>query len=215
MSSTTANPKNIVIFGGTGQTGRELVKQSLELGHHVRVLARNADKAKTLPDAVEVQLGDAKNADDVEKALEGQDVVLCSVGGQSISDSTSRSEITQLIVSHMKAKSISRLIVCSVVGIGESANHLGWFSRMITGIFLKHAMNDHRAQEQIIVDSGLEYVIIRPPQLVNGPLTKSYRTATEHESFRASKVSRADVAHAMLSAIEDSKWLGACVSISA
>ena len=167
-----------------------------------------------MPDAVDVLLGDAKNSDDVAKALEGQDAVLCSVGGQSISDSTSRSEITRLIVSHMKAQSISRLVVCSVVGIGESGDHLGWFSRVLTGIFLKHAMNDHRAQEAIVVDSGLEYVIIRPPQLVNGPLTKSYRTATEHESFRASKISRADVAHAMLSAIEDSKWLEACVSIS-
>ena len=206
--------KNIVIFGATGQTGKVLVTQALALGYKVRVLARNPDKAQLLPKEVEVHIGDGMDAAAVEKALEGQDAVLCAVGGQSLKDATTRTTVTQIIVSEMQKRSISRIIVCSVVGIGASSAHLGWFSRMITGFFLKNAMADHHAQEEVIKNSGLDYVIFRPPQLINAPKTERYSIAEEQEVFRATKIARSDVAHAMLNALEHEKWLGKHLSIS-
>lgn len=212
--SESPPPLRMVIFGGTGQTGTELVEQALAQGHSVRVLARNPEKAKALPEQVEIQLGDATDAAAVAAAIEGQDAVLCAVGGQGLSDAVTRSQVTELILAEMQRQSVHRLVLCSVVGIGESAAHLGWFSRQITGIFLKHAMADHRQQEALVRASELDWVIIRPPQLVNGPLTEGYRIATEAESFRASRVNRADVAHAMLRALHTSEWQGQCLSIS-
>ena len=204
----------IVIFGGTGQTGMELVRQGLAAGYAVRVLARNPEKAKLLPQGVDVHIGDATNPEAVSKALQDQDAVLCAVGGKGISDSTTRTEITRVIVEQMKKQSIRTLVVCSVVGLGQSAAHLGWFSRMVTGFFLKHAMTDHRNQEAIIMASGLDVIVFRPPQLVNGDKTESYKLAKESEEFSATKVSRADVAHAMLRALEQEDWIGSFFSIS-
>ena len=153
--------RNIVIFGGTGQTGIELVRQGLDAGYTVRVLARSREKAASLPEAVDVQIGDATDPEAVSLVLQGQDAVICAVGGQGLGDATTRTAITKLIVEEMQKQSIRKLIVCSVVGLGESSAHLGWFSRMVTGFFLKHAMTDHRNQEKIITDSGLDFIVFR------------------------------------------------------
>ena len=212
--ATALQHKNIVIFGATGQTGMELVHQSLAAGYTVRVLARNPEKAKLLPKEVEVHIGDGNDAKAVGTAILGQDAVLCAVGGQSLKDATTRTRVTQVIVSEMQKEGVSRLVVCSVVGIGVSSAHLGWFSRLITGFFLKNAMADHHAQEEVIKKSGLDYVIFRPPQLINAPKTETYNIAEEQEPFRASKVPRSDVAHAMLKALENDEWLGKHLSIS-
>ena len=213
MSDVMKNNK-IVIFGGTGQTGMELVRQGLALGYTVRVLARNPEKARMLPEGIDIQIGDATNPEAVSKALLDQDAVLCAVGGQGLGDSTTRTEVTKIIVEQMQKQSIQKLVVCSVVGIGKSSSHLGWFSRMVTGVFLKHAMNDHRNQEEILKTSGLDIVVFRPPQLINGEKTESYRLASETEEFSATKVRRSDVAHAMLCALDQKDWIGSFLSIS-
>ena len=214
MGTRSLENESIVIFGGTGQTGRELVQQALQRGYSVRVLARNPEKAQLLPDGVEVQIGDATDPVAVSSALNGQNAVLCAVGGQGLKDSTTRTEVTKQIVAEMKKQSIRKVVVCSVVGIAESSAHLGWFSRMITGFFLKHAMMDHRNQEEILKNSGLDVVVFRPPQLVNGEKTENYNLAKATENFSATKVRRSDLAHAMLNALERENWIGSFFSIS-
>ena len=205
---------NIVIFGGTGQTGKHLVLQALSMGYSVRVLARNPEKARSLPKEVEVHIGDATDPTAVAKALEGQNAVLCAIGGQGLKDSTTRTKVTQQIIVQMKQESIRHLVVCSVVGIGESSSHLGWFSRFFSKMILKNALVDHRNQEDLIKKSGLDYVVFRPPQLMGGEATKAYRMAEEHESFQATTIRYADVAHAMVLALEKEGWVGKFFSIS-
>ena len=214
MSTKDSSALRLLIVGGTGQTGRVLVDQALAQGHQVRVLARNPEKAATLPDEVEVQLGDAIDPQAIHAAVSDQDAVLCAIGGQGLSDSSTRSRATQPIVAAMHAQSVARLVVCSVVGLGASTAHLGWFSRMLTGMVLKNALADHQKQEELVCASTLDWVIFRPPQLTNGALTEGYKLARETDAFSASKVSRADVAHAMLRAVQSTEWVGQRLSIS-
>jgi len=214
MTKSSQQLKKIVIFGGTGQTGRQLVQQSLSAGYIVRVLARDANKAKKLHANVEVQIGDATDALAVAKALEDQHAVLCAVGGQGLKDASTRTQITQTIISEMQKQSIKKLVVCSVVGIGKSSAHLGWFSRFFSNLILKHAIADHRQQEALITDSQLDYVVFRPPQLIDGEMTREYLLAEEDEPFRATKIRRSDVAHAMIEALKKDEWIGKHFSIS-
>lgn len=214
METSSKVHTNVVIFGGTGQTGKELVKQALQVGYTVRVLARNSEKARDLPEEVDVHIGDATDSNAVSAVLEGQDAVLCAIGGQGLKDSTTRTKTTQTIITQMQKHGVQKLVVCSVVGIGESAAHLGWFSRFFSGMILKHAISDHQKQEQLINESGLDSVIFRPPQLVQGGMTKKYRLAEEGEVFRATTIRRSDVAHAMITALNKEEWSGKCFSIS-
>ena len=72
----------IVIFGGTGALGQLLVQQALELGHEVLVPARTPSKMTVTHEALTIVQGDGKDINAVSKAIKGQDVVLCAVGGE-------------------------------------------------------------------------------------------------------------------------------------
>ena len=214
MERVEPSAKKIVIFGASGQTGVHLVKQGIEKGYKVRALVRSREKAAAFSDQVELYIGDATDADTVSRCIEGQDVVLCAVGGHGLKDSSTRSRITEHIIASMKQHGVPRLIVCSVLGLGKSVHHLSWFSRLFVRFVLKHVMEDHRRQEELIKNSALDVVVFRPPQLIDGEKTERYRLADEEEPFRGSKINRGDVAHAMITAIDSDEWLGKYLSIS-
>ena len=206
---------NIAVFGGTGQTGKRIVEQALELGHSVTVLARTPEKMNISHPKLEVIQGDALVSEDVFSILPECDAVLCALGGEGLKDCTSRTKATQHIISGMKKHSVPVIVVCSVLGLGKSSQHLSFMSKLFTKILLKNPMIDHGAQEEIVLNSELEWVIIRPPRLIDGAKTEKYKLVEEtEEGFVGTQVSRADVAHSMLVALNNKELIGKCLSIS-
>ena len=68
----------ILVTGGTGKVGTEVVQALLRRGESVRVLTRN--KEAKLPDGAEVAIGDLLDADSVRSALNGVDKLFLLVG---------------------------------------------------------------------------------------------------------------------------------------
>lgn len=70
----------LLILGGTGGTGKQVVFQALEAGHDVTVLAR--DRAKVGPDRpqLHVIVGDLQNGVALAEAIRGQDAVISVIG---------------------------------------------------------------------------------------------------------------------------------------
>jgi uncharacterized protein YbjT (DUF2867 family) len=64
-------------------------------------------------------------------------------------------------------------------------------------------MRDAAAMGELLEESGLDWTSVRPPRLTDGPLTGVYQVAYGTSLPLALKISRADVAHAMLAAIGD------------
>ena len=87
----------LLIFGSTGSIGRQLVEQALEQGHTVTAFARDPSKLEARHDNLKVVQGDAVDYPSVEKAVQSQDVVLCSLGAGA--KGTVRSEGTKCMVS--------------------------------------------------------------------------------------------------------------------
>src|SRR5205823_6693415 len=71
---------NLLIFGATGGTGRELVEQALQNGHTVTAFARNPSNVRTTHPNLRVVKGDISNYELVEAALRGQDAALSALG---------------------------------------------------------------------------------------------------------------------------------------
>jgi len=78
---------------------------------------------------------------------------------------------------------------------------------------LRDVYVDLAEMEDEIRRSATEWTIVRPPKLVNKPLTGEYRTAVGGNVPRAYSISRADVAHAMLAALDDPATLRQAIGV--
>jgi len=199
----------IAIFGSTGGTGRELIGQALDQGHHVTAQARSPEKLEDLehPELAVVR-GNVLDQADVEREIDGQEAVLCAIGAGA-DRTTLREDGTRVIVAAMEKLGVSRLVCLSSLGVGDSHANLPFFTKyVIVGIFLRHAFADHERQEAVVRKSPLAWTIVRPPHLKDGPRTGEYRFGfPPTDRSTQGKISRADVADFMLKQLTDDAFI--------
>jgi putative NADH-flavin reductase len=199
----------LLIFGSTGGTGRELLKQSLDQGHDVVAIARNVERLDDVNHAsLQLVRGDVLDPTSVESAVAGHDAVMCAIGAGA-ERTTLREDGTRNIVKAMENAGVRRLVCLSSLGVGDSHANLPFFTKyIIVGIFLRHAFADHERQEAIVRRSSLDWTIVRPPHLTDGPRTGAYRHgfSTTDRQIKG-KISRADVAEFMVKQLTDATYL--------
>ena len=199
----------LLVFGATGGTGREIVAQALERGHVVTVFVRNPAAITTKHDHLKVVQGNVLDYPSVEAAVQGQDAVLSALGVRKLRKNTILSDGTRNIIHAMERHGLKRFICESSLGVGDSRGQLGWvFNIFIIPLLLRNVFQDKEAQEQYIQQSSLEWVIVRPAALTNGPRTGVYRGGfSPTDRTITAKISRADVADFMLKQLTDNSYL--------
>ena len=207
--------KRIVIFGATGGTGQELVKQALEQNYTVTAFLRNPEKLKFTTKDLLISKGNVLNAQDVEGAVKNQDVVICSLGVPAKDKTTLRADGTANIIKAMEDNKVSRFICQTSLGYGDSEEVLPWHMKyIIVPFILKNAFKDHALQESKIEKSRLDWTIVRPGNMTNGKKTGQFKEGFDSTEKIKLKISRADVAHFMLSQIEKSNYIHKKVGLS-
>jgi len=197
----------LLIFGSTGSVGRQLVKQALEHGHTVTAFARDPSKLGVKHDNLKVVQGDVMDCPSVEKAVQGQDVVLCSLGAGA--KGTVRSEGTRNIIRAMEKAGVRRFVCQSTLGVGDSWGNLNflWKYIMFRGL-LRQAYADHVSQEDFVKQSDLDWTIVRPAAFTDGNRTGEYRHGFPGtDKTTKLKISRPDVADFMLKQLTDDTYL--------
>lgn len=207
---------NIIIFGATGGTGIKLIYQGLEAGHNVTAFCRTPSKITKFHPNLSVVQGDALDIGSVTDALAGQDAVFCALGKADIRDKSQlRAKATSIIVKAVNSTKVKRLICLSAFGAGESLHDMPWHYRyLIMPLVMKHLYIDHNLQESALEKSGLDWTIIRPAILTDGPFTGRYLHGSKLPKSASLKISRADVAAFMLTQLDSSEYLHKAPSIS-
>jgi len=197
----------LLIFGSTGSVGRQLVKQALEHGHTVTAFARDPSKLGVKHDNLKVVQGDVMDWPSVEKAVQGQNAVLCSLGAGA--KGTVRSEGTRNIIRAMEKAGVRRFVCQSTLGVGDSWDNLSFFWKyiMFRGL-LRQAYADHVSQEDYVRQSDLDWTIVRPAAFTDGNRTGEYRHGFPGtDKMTRLKISRSDVADFMLKQLTDDTYL--------
>ncbi|AHK79791.1 epimerase [Ectothiorhodospira haloalkaliphila] len=195
----------IAVFGGTRGVGAQVVEQAVKRGHSCRVLARNPESVPDLPEVVAIK-GDVLDPDAVSRVLEGCEAVVISLGPTRKSPPTVCSEGTRLIIEAMQRHGIQRVVAVSSMGVGESAQQVPLFFKIVSAIFLRGVMKDKEAQEKILKESPLDWTIVRPGGLFDGPPTGNYQAGVDVDTI-AARISRADVASFVLIQLDDETYL--------
>lgn len=206
----------LLIIGATGGTGRELVKQALELGHKITILVRNSEKVLTSHPSLQVINGNVLNIKEVEQAVSGQDAVISSLGHKRFFIKTNiLSEGTKNIIASMEKQNVKRFICITTLGINDSRFRLGLYYTLFTiPIILFFYFRDKSKQEKLIMNSKLDWTIVRPGQLTNSKLTGEYQVGNNVGNYFMTKtISRANVAHFILSQLCDKTFFHKKVGI--
>ena len=199
----------LIIFGSTGGTGRQIVAQALEQGHDVTAFARSPEKLDQKHEKLKVVQGNVLDFASVERAIQGQDVVLCALG-MSMKDKTLlRANGTKNIIRAMEKTGVKRFICQSSAGVGDSSDTLPFLMKyLIVPFMLRRAFADHEIQENYIKESQLDWIIVRPAALTDGEHTGSYQHGyTADNKTVTNKISRADTADFMLKQLADNSYL--------
>jgi putative NADH-flavin reductase len=198
----------ILVVGATGSTGRVLVDQALGQGHEVTALSRDPSTVARVDHRLRVLQGNALDAASTEAAVSGQDAVLYALGTRSPKPTTLFSASTTNIVGAMEKHGVQRLVCITGVGVGDSKGHVGFlYDKIFLPLILKNLYEDKERQEEVIKQSNLKWVIVRPARLTDGPATGGrYRVFLEGP-YKATKISRADVAAFMLAQLTNDRYV--------
>lgn len=202
----------VLIIGASRGIGLETVKRALKAGHSVRALSRTATAIRLHNNRLEKLDGNALDPDAIKRALVGVDAVIQTLGVptapmQILSGTRLFSAATRVLVDAMEANAVKRLICVTGLGAGDSRGHGGPLYNAALCLFLGRVYADKDVQERIIRRSQLDWTIVRPTILTNGPRTGKYRVLANPREWTSGFISRADVADFLVGQIDDANLL--------
>lgn len=199
----------LLIIGATRGIGMQVLQQAIAKGHDVTALIRSTQKFTLQNERLQVIEGDIRDAAAVERATEGLEAVISSIGIMP-----TRKPVTvfstgiQNVLGAIEKNAVRRLIAVTGIGAGDSRGHGGFFyDKLFQPLLLKTIYEDKDREEALIRNSAAEWIIVRPGFLTNGPMTGEYRVLTDMNGVKAGRISRADVAHFILEQLDASDYL--------
>jgi uncharacterized protein YbjT (DUF2867 family) len=209
LPSCAATPggdaERVLVFGGTGRTGVEIVRELAARGSQVSVFVRPTSNRGPIESCkVEFIVGDAMDYDDVAAAVASGKFtsIISAIGkrpGQEVRpDYVANDNIVKAAI----AGNVRRVIQISSVGAGNSRQYLGDLPA-----FMLPVIEAKTKAENVLIESGLDYTIIRPGGLGNGPATGNAEVS-EDVSIVALSINRADLGAVTVSTLFDDTTRG-------
>ena len=199
------------MVGGSRGTGAQVVRLAMAAGHEVTSVSRSGTSPH--PGVVRDVTGNALDSDVMRTAVAGADAVVVTVGGAKGSD-RHRAEVTKSIIQAMRLAGVRRLIVQSSLGVGDSLELMPAPARVFARTVLASALADHAEQEAAVAASGLDWTVVRPGGLSDGPATGAYvaQETTEGRPMKG-RISRADVAAHIVRILDDPSTFGRALAM--
>ena len=200
----------LLVVGGTGGTGREIVGQAIAQGHSVTALVRSVATARHLLPGATLLEGDARDGTVVARGLMDCGAVISALGtGMSpFREVTLLSDATKILVVAMKKSDVRRLVCITGVGAGASRGHGGFFyDRVFQPLLLRKVYQDKDRQEAVVMASGLDWIIVRPTLLTDSPATGKIAATADLRGGHGGKIARADVARFVIEQTSEDRWL--------
>jgi uncharacterized protein YbjT (DUF2867 family) len=209
----------ITVFGATGGIGGHVVRQALNYGHEVTAVVRDRTRFELTHSALQVvEVSGLTDAQLLVPVLNGSDAAISGVGPRGRKDGPVASNATRGILRAMEATGVQRFVAVSAVPVGPAPEGESFVNRRILlpliSAILRDVYADLTEMEDEIRRSGLKWTIVRPPRLVNEPLTGAYRTRIGGNVPRGYSISRSNVAHAMLAALDNPATFGQIVGVA-
>lgn len=194
----------ILLFGPETITGKHIIAQALRQGYNVTAFVHDRAKIGIRHPALRILYGGVCDPRAVDSAMKKQEAVIFAMESKGRSHSKMLSDATATIIRSMEAHRIRRFVCISSVGVlGSDAGLL--HRHIIIPLFKKHEFIDRRRQLEIIMQSNLDWIVVRHARISDGPRMAKYRVSMVRAV--GGKISHANVADFMIKQLTQDRFL--------
>ncbi|MDA2804268.1 NAD(P)-dependent oxidoreductase [Nocardiopsis suaedae] len=196
---------HLAVFGATGGTGKEITAQALEAGHTVTAVVRDPARLPLEHARLSTVTAASFTVDALVPVLAGADAVLSGLGASARAGSPATTWARSAVAA-MDQTGKRRTVAVSAAPLGGPVPGDPFLHRLVVhpliGLIFADVYRDLRTMEQTLRESGAPWTAVRPPRLTDGPRTGTYRSVVGSNPPGGFFISRADVAHAVLEALD-------------
>lgn len=199
----------IVVFGASGGTGKEIVRQALEAGHEVTGFVRSPAKLEISHPNLKKCQGDVLDVAAVEGAVAGQDAVISALGPTRPPVPGMMENAAKNILAAMKKHGVQRLVSTTGAGVRDPQDKPKLVDHVMKGLLsllAKEVLRDSAVNVDVIRASNVDWTIVRYPRLIDGTHTGKYRVGYVGKDS-GSQLSRADGADFVLKELTEAKYV--------
>ncbi|WP_328875398.1 NAD(P)H-binding protein [Streptomyces sp. NBC_00287] len=211
---------NVTVFGATGAIGSLTVAELVDRGHQVTAYARNPQKIPaSWGDRVRVVAGEMSDKDAIDSAVAGANAVVSALGPSLDRKATGLPLVagTGHILAAMKHHGVRRYIGHATPAILDPHEKPTLVTRLIAFMprtFMPRAYEEITGMSSRIMDSGLDWTIVRFIAPKDTPRQSRVRTGFFGTDKLGFAVSRADIAAFTAAQVDDTTYIGRAPAIS-
>lgn len=208
----------IAIVGASGATGLLVVDQALARGWEVTALVRRAG-ALDERTGLSVVVGDPLDPAEAAAGIGAADAVVSVIGWRrrlrGPSTTTVYSRCARALTSAVAERRTGRVVFCTSAGVEPHDPGEPWpYRHIVKPLWLAPGYDDMRRAEDVVRAAAVEWVLVRPVRLSNGPPTGRTVVSERFRPPHAAFLSRADLAAFLLDQVVADHWLGGTPTIA-
>jgi len=173
--------------------------------------ARRAEGIDRIAGLSALVVGDGRSSRDVLAAVAGRDAVISAVGSPGRGRGSQVWEVTSTIIDAMRESGVRRLVTVSADGV--VATHPRVIASVVRWVF-RELYADLVIMEQAVGSSGLDWTIVRPTRLTNGPAAGRVRRVRGEVTHGPYRVSRADLAAVLIDVATSDDDIGHAIEVT-
>lgn len=196
----------IAVLGGTGKSGKYLVKQLSSQGFSFKVLLRHPEVFAQQYPSVEIVQGDARSYESVRKLVQGCDAVISTLG-QPKGEPSIFSQASTHVIKAMKEGGLRRYIMITGLNVDAPYDHKSAKTKAATDWMKANyaeTTNDKQKEFELLSASGLDWTMVRLPMIDQTDEKPEIRIRLE--DCPGEKVSATSLAHFLIGQLEDKTY---------
>jgi putative NADH-flavin reductase len=193
----------IAIIGGTGKSGKYLVKLLLEQGFELKILLRSPEQFQIQSSSIEIVKGDARNYESIRMLAEGCHAIISTLG-QPKGEPSIFSQATKNVIRAMKEYSIFRYILITGLNVDthddKKSSKTQWATDWMKTNYPETTL-DKQAEYEILLQSDVQWTLVRLPLIEQ--TDERAKILTSYEDCPGEKISAMDLAYFLLEQLDD------------